>query len=166
MRWFLAVLLAAVGAWGLALPARLLAAPTLPAPALSPLPALAAPHTAYYPPATEPITREAGPGRYAGTYAAVLPAADSPGRVMTLTLYPGGTVRWVTDYGKGTPILELGRWEANPDGTVTVRIHGQEGREYEQTVAIVFRLDGNRLVSTQWDKGLYGTAGVRFTRVR
>lgn len=60
----------------------------------------------------------------AGIYTSdVLPAADSPGLVQTLALFDTGEAQNTLNYLNGeAPAVELGSWEDNEDGTITLVI--------------------------------------------
>lgn len=103
---------------------------------------------------------------YAGTYKALLPAASSPGRDITLTLNADGTVQLSTDYlNDEAPIVEIGTWEANADGTATVTLTGRpDGLVYDNPVIITFTLEDGELTAVVYDVNLYGSEGLRLTK--
>jgi uncharacterized lipoprotein NlpE involved in copper resistance len=79
---------------------------------------------------------------YVGVYHADLPAADSPGRSVTLTLAADGTAQIISDYQNGEPpIVEVGAWTPNADGGVRVAITGQTTRTYDTPVEYQAMLD-------------------------
>src|SRR5262245_36951214 len=48
-----------------------------------------------------------------GTYSAILPAADAPGRVVTLQLLPNGDATLTTQsIGQDDSVIEIGKWTA------------------------------------------------------
>jgi heat shock protein HslJ/uncharacterized lipoprotein NlpE involved in copper resistance len=114
--------------------------------------------------ATETVTASAGAtttSDFVGTYVASLPAASSPGRAITLTVAADGAATMTTDYQNGeAPLVELGNWVDNGDGTATVTLTGQESSTYEVPVEIVFALDAGTLTATTYDQTLYGTEGL------
>ena len=86
--------------------------PAAPTPAPTPVPT----------PAT-PAAQEAAVASpdYVGTFTASLPAADSPGRIVTAELAEDGSVQVTSDYQNGQPpIVETGTWQLNADGGLTV----------------------------------------------
>lgn len=98
---------------------------------------------------------------FAGVYTAELPSASSPGRVLSLTLAVDGSVTFATDYlNDEPPIVEVGEWAANEDGTATVTLTGQAERAYDEPVLIVFALDGATLTAVEYDQSLYGAEGL------
>lgn len=103
---------------------------------------------------------------FAGTYKATLPAAASPGRDITLTLNPDGTIEWSTDYLNGeAPILEMGTWESNANGTATVTLTGRpDGLVYENPDVITFILVNGELIAVAYDINTYGSQGLQLTR--
>jgi uncharacterized lipoprotein NlpE involved in copper resistance len=94
----------------------------------------------------------------------VLPAASSPGRQMSLVFYDDGSAEMTTDYmNEEPPIVELGEWSGNDDDTVTLTLTGRPDRAYDPPVAITFEIDGDQLISTEWDENLYGSEGLVLT---
>jgi hypothetical protein len=103
---------------------------------------------------------------FAGIYKAMLPAASSPGRDITLDLKPDGSVELSTDYLNGeAPIVEIGTWQDNNDGTATVTLTGRPGGQvYNTPNVITFRLVKGELIAVVYDINLYGSEGLRLTR--
>ncbi len=103
---------------------------------------------------------------FAGTYKAMLPAASSPGRDITLNLKPDGSVELSTDYLNGeAPIVEIGTWQDDNDGTATVTLTGRPGGQaYDTPNVITFRLVKGELIAVVYDINLYGSEGLRLTR--
>jgi hypothetical protein len=103
---------------------------------------------------------------FAGTYKAMLPAASSPGRDITLDLKPDGSVELSTDYLNGeAPIVEIGTWQDNNDGTATVTLTGRPGGQvYDAPDVITFRLVKGELIAVVYDISLYGSEGLQLTR--
>lgn len=95
-----------------------------------------------------------------------LPAASSPGRVITLTLYDDGSLEMSTDYmNDEPPIVEVGTWEQGDDDTLTVTLTGQADRAYDEPVVITFAQDGELLEAVEYDTSLYGSEGLTLTEV-
>lgn len=106
------------------------------------VPATPAP-TAVPAPAT-PAAEEAAVAspEYIGTFTASLPAADSPGRIVTAELAEDGSVQVTSDYQNGQPpIVETGTWQANADGGLTVTLIEQDGQAYFEPQAFQVMLD-------------------------
>jgi LysM repeat protein len=103
---------------------------------------------------------------FAGTYEATLPSASSPGRDITLTLSPDGTVERSTDYlNDEAPIVEIGTWEAHADGTATVTLTGRpDGLVYENPDIITFILVNGELIAVDYDLNIYGSEGLQLTK--
>jgi len=103
---------------------------------------------------------------FTGTYKALLPAASSPGRDITLTLNLDGTVERSTDYLNGEPpILETGTWEANGDGTATVTLTGRPDEVAYQTADVItFVLEAGELIAVAYDVNAYGSEGLQLTK--
>jgi uncharacterized lipoprotein YbaY/uncharacterized lipoprotein NlpE involved in copper resistance len=99
---------------------------------------------------------------FVGTYTAMLPAASSPGRAITLTLSADGTAQLSTDYLNGeAPIVEIGDWQDNGDGTATVTLTGRaDGTVYEAPNVIKFKLENATLTAVEYDQTLYGSEGL------
>ena len=93
-----------------------------------------------------------------------LPAASSPGRVITLTLYDDGSLEMSTDFlNDEPPIVEVGTWEQGDDDTLTVTLTGRPDRTYDEPVVIVFAQDGATLDAVEYDTSLYGSEGLSLT---
>ena len=93
----------------------------------------------------------------AGVYTARLPAADASALVVTLWLQPGGPATLESVYiGKPRTPSQTGVWSASGD-EVTVRLDGQ-------AQPLVFTIAEGRLVAKQWDRTLYGDAGLTLGR--
>jgi hypothetical protein len=92
-----------------------------------------------------------------GNYLTNLPAADAAGRVITLTLVADQSASLTTDYmGKGV-VVQTGKWaSAGQDVVVTLTKQGATVINQE----ITFQLQGKDLVTTKWDKALYGSVGL------
>ncbi len=98
-----------------------------------------------------------------GAYGGILPAADSPGRIVNLELALDGTATMTTQFiGRGAPIVENGTWVARDDEAV-VTFTVREGAPEDNR--ITWRLEGNQLVSTVYDLAQYGTEGLTLTRI-
>jgi uncharacterized lipoprotein NlpE involved in copper resistance len=111
-------------------------------------------------------TGAAQPADFVGTYAASLPAASGPGRQVTLVLNADNTVQLSTDFQNGKPpIVEVGTWQDNGDGTVTVMLTGRaDGTPFNQPDVITFGLQGNELRAIAWDTNVYGSEGLTLTK--
>jgi uncharacterized membrane protein/heat shock protein HslJ len=94
-----------------------------------------------------------------GRYVSRLPAADSPGRVITLTLEEDKSVRMSHDYlNNKPPIVQTGTWESHRDGFVTVWLTKQDGRPISES--IIFKVQGQVLEAVGYDKNLFGSEGL------
>ncbi|MCB9078395.1 MAG: YbaY family lipoprotein [Anaerolineaceae bacterium] len=102
---------------------------------------------------------ETAAAAFAGIYTASLPAADTPGRDMTLTLDANGAAARTIDYLNGkAPIEENGAWQDNGDGTATVTLTGRPGLESPDV--ITYRLTGDTLTAIDYDLEVYGAEGL------
>jgi uncharacterized lipoprotein YbaY len=98
----------------------------------------------------------------AGTYSANLPAADGPGRILTLTLRPDGTAELVTEYvGKGDAIHSAGKWRQD-GGDIRVQLLDAGGDS--DGGPLTWTLVTDRLVPKSWDKSRYGEYGLPMKR--
>lgn len=105
-------------------------------------------------------------GNWAGWYKAFRPAASSPGIDSSLLLAFDQSVRWVQDsLNEEPPLVEVGAWQANADGTVTVTITGREGGAAAAPQTIVFALEEGLLTAVDYDEARYGSAGLAFYSV-
>jgi len=94
----------------------------------------------------------------------LLPSADTPGRIISVALSEDGGAAMATDYLNGEePILELGEWEENGDGTLTLTLTGREDAVYDEPVVIVFAYDDNTLTAVDYDQELFGEEGLTLT---
>ncbi len=102
---------------------------------------------------------------FSGTYTATLPAADTPGRAMILTLNPDGSATMSTDYLNGQPaIVETGTWQVNDDGTVTTSFT-QVGENMLATPDVItFAQQDNALVAVEFDPEAYGSEGLTLVK--
>jgi hypothetical protein len=100
------------------------------------------------------------PDEFVGVYTASLPAADSPGRDVTVALEADGSVVVTSDYlNNQPPIVETGMWSSNSSGTVTVVLTAQGDQQYFEPRAYLVGLEAGELL-------VMGEAGqvVRFAR--
>ncbi len=89
-----------------------------------------------------------------------LPAASSPGRVIELVLLDDGSAAMRTDYlNDEAPLVEVGVWEEGAD-IVTVTLTGSRDQEYDAPVVIVFAVEDDQLVATEYDAALFGEEGL------
>jgi uncharacterized membrane protein/heat shock protein HslJ len=94
-----------------------------------------------------------------GKYVAKLRAADSPVRVITLTLEQDNVARMSHDYlNNRPPILQTGTWKTHRDGFVTVWLTNQDGRSISEN--IIFQIQGQLLEAAGYDKNLFGSKGL------
>lgn len=87
------------------------------------------------------------PAEYVGVYTASLPAADTPGRDITVALEAEGSVVVTSDYlNDQPPIVETGTWSANPSGAVTVVLTQQGDQQYFEPRSFLVGLEGDELL--------------------
>lgn len=96
----------------------------------------------------------------------ILPAADTPGRVISLALADDGGAALATSYLNDEPaVVEDGYWVENDDGTLTVTLVGNEDEEYAEPTVITFELADDTLTAVDYDETLYGEAELTLTLV-
>lgn len=96
-----------------------------------------------------------------------LPAASSPGRIITLTIFDDGTLTFDTDYLNDEPVvMQVGTWEENADGTLTITITGTADETYAEPDVITFATDGNQIVAVEYDEAQWGSEGLTLTEQR
>jgi basic membrane protein A len=103
---------------------------------------------------------------FSGTYSASMPAASGPGRQVVLTLNADGSAEFSTDFQNGKPpIVEVGTWQDNGDGTAMLTLTGRaDGTPYMTPDVITFGLQGNELRAIAWDQNVYGSEGLSLTK--
>lgn len=95
----------------------------------------------------QPAEVEALPAEFVGVYTATLPAADSPGRDVTVALEADGVVTVTSDYlNDQPPIVETGAWSANPSGTITVLLTQQGDQRYFEPRSFLVGLEDDELL--------------------
>jgi hypothetical protein len=96
-----------------------------------------------------------------------LPAASSPGRILTLTLFDDGAFVLETDYLNDEPVVtEVGDWEINDDETqLTISITGNEEEEYSEPEMLVFEEEGDQIVAVEYDESVWGSEGLTLTLI-
>ncbi len=94
-----------------------------------------------------------------------LPAASSPGRILTLTLFDDGAFVLETDYLNDEPVVaEFGDWEINDDETrLTLSITGNEEEEYSEPEVLVFEEADDQIVAVEYDESVWGSEGLTLT---
>jgi hypothetical protein len=101
------------------------------------------------------------------TYVSVMPAASGGGtRVLSLRLFEDGSATWDTLFHNDEPpIEELGTWEDNGDGTITVTITGREDRTYDEPNVVVFQSAEGQLTAVEYDESMFGSEGLQLRSV-
>jgi uncharacterized lipoprotein NlpE involved in copper resistance len=111
-------------------------------------------------------SEDSAPGETAAPVAVyksdTLPAADSPGRVITLSLYEDGAAEMTTDFLNDAPlIVETGTWERPEDGKLTVTLTSSEDQgEYASPIVIGFDDADGMLTAVDYDQSLFGSEGL------
>ena len=110
---------------------------------------------------TDP-TATATPGIEGYYQSDVLPAADSPGLQVALILYDDGSAEVYSDYlNDEPPIIEVGEWAQNDDGTLTLTVTGTTEVTYQQPISLTFQVsDDGALVVPGEAGGPFGEAGL------
>ena len=91
-----------------------------------------------------------------------LPAGDSPGRVITLSLYEDGRAEMTTDFLNDQPlIVETGTWDSSEEGKLTITLtHSADQGEYAVPVVISFDAKDGTLTAVDYDQFLWGSEGL------
>lgn len=107
------------------------------------------------------IAQEAATGE---TYLAIRPSASSAYQTIALRLNDDGSAEMTTDFHNDEPaIVEIGTWQDNGDGTLTVTLTGREDETYDPPVVTNFAQDGDALISVDAEDR-YGADGLRLRR--
>lgn len=107
-------------------------------------------------PATTPATPN-----LAGTYTAQLPAADTPGRKVSLVLGADHSATMSTDYmNNQPPATQSGKWELTEDGMLDVTFVSDSG----DTTTMSFHPAGTELHMMNAEAAGYGDMGMTLTR--
>lgn len=87
------------------------------------------------------------PEQFVGVYSASLPAADSPGREVTVDLAADGSAQVTSDYQNNQPpIVETGAWSGDASGAASVMLTAQDGQPYFEPNTFTLALEGDELV--------------------
>jgi heat shock protein HslJ len=105
--------------------------------------------------------------RFFGVYQASLPSASGMGRALALTLSLDWAAILLSDYNNDeAPIVEVGDWTYNPDGTITVTLSGRmDGTLYDAPETLTFELTDDQLTATAWDEAVWGSEGLTMTKL-
>ena len=94
----------------------------------------------------------------------LLPAGDSKGHTLTLTLNDDSSATLATDAMDGKdPIVEVGEWHQSKKGNIVLDLSGTQDKKYNKPVELVFKSDGDQLITVGYDKKLYGKDGFTLT---
>jgi hypothetical protein len=118
---------------------------------------------------TEEPTEEAAAGAPMAVYRSeTLLAADSPGRVITLSLYEEGSrAEMATDFLNDTPpFVDVGTWESTQEGRLTVTLtHSADQGEYATPIVIDFDDANGTLTAVNYDEMSFGSEGLTLQAV-
>lgn len=93
-----------------------------------------------------------------------VPLADGADHQITLTLNEDGTVEMTTDSQNGKePLVEEGTWHQSKKGNIVVDLTSAANKKYKKAIEIVFKIDGDQLITVGFDKKLYGKDGFTLT---
>jgi heat shock protein HslJ len=98
------------------------------------------------------------------TYVTLLPSADRGPRTITLYLSPDGKAEFTTRMEQETPIAQTGVWKDSGPNTVAVTLTEQSGVKMAHPTAITFQREGANLIAVQYDKNLFGQAGLKLNQ--
>lgn len=134
-----------------------------PTPQVEPSPQEAAPEES-----PEDVGQEVDTEAIAGTFVAELPAAGIAEQRLQLDLAADGVAQLTTDPLSGEPArIEIGTWQAYPDGTLTVVLTTRIGAPSEgPPTTFVLSVEGDTLVATEYDAEAIGADALKFTRAR
>lgn len=92
----------------------------------------------------------------------VIPTGDDSGLQISLTLYEDGSAEAVSDLlTDEPPIVEVGTWEQNDNGSVTLTLTGTKTENYAEPVVLVFELDDDGALSIPGvEGGAFGSEGL------
>ena len=100
-----------------------------------------------------------------GTYAAELPAADTPGRAFTLSLNADNTASMSVDYKNGEPaVVQSGSWTVEPTSNNVQVTLTREPAGTGQPEIMSFAMTADTLALTNWMDLNYGEGGLRLVR--
>lgn len=102
------------------------------------------------------------PESLTGEYEALLPAADAPGRKVTLSLRADTTAELITEVPGREIVRQAGRWSSLPP-QVRFDFRPESGRRRE---SLTWTIHGDQLLPLIWDKAEYGERGPVMRRVR
>jgi heat shock protein HslJ len=101
----------------------------------------------------------------AGRYVAALPAADSPGRQLTLSLTPEGSASLTTDFKNGKPpIVESGTWGDAGAGRIALTLTRRGTRQLPAPDVLNLSVAGDTLTAIDLDQARWGSVNVSFVR--
>lgn len=94
----------------------------------------------------------------------VISTTDGKEHQYSLTLNDDGSAEMSTDSMDGKdPLLEVGTWHQSKKGNIVVDLSGTKDKKYKKALEVVFKLDGDQLVTVGYDKKLYGNDGFTLT---
>lgn len=85
-----------------------------------------------------PAMQEATAGATQVWMSDVYPAADAPGMLQMVALYPNHAAEVVSIYLTKGAMVEVGTWEAGDDGASIVTLTGNSERKYDEPVTMTF----------------------------
>jgi hypothetical protein len=101
-----------------------------------------------------------------GTYIALRPAASSALQTISLTLSEDGSAEMTTDFHNDEePIIEIGTWEENGDGTILLTLTGRADESYEEPTEVTFQVEDGILASVDAEER-YGSEGLQLRLAR
>lgn len=110
-----------------------------------------------------PVVPVQSDSKLVGSYGGILTTADGTGSIVTLELGLDGTTTLVTQsLSTGAQTVEHGTWAA--DGESARATFSQRDGQPEDN-RIVWMLQGDQLISTEFSKTEYGTVGLPLARV-
>lgn len=98
------------------------------------------------------------PANAAGIYEARFPAADSPGRTITLNLRGDGSATLITAFDGRDPIARRGQWKQT-DAVIRLDLESPPD-------TLVWTLTADGLTPRSWNKATYGATGLTLHRAQ
>ncbi|MCD6319462.1 MAG: copper resistance protein NlpE N-terminal domain-containing protein [Candidatus Desulfofervidaceae bacterium] len=102
-----------------------------------------------------------------GTYAAKLPSASGMGRIAIIHLFANGNAMRTNIYiGKPkSDYIENGVWEMKGKTLIVTLTIEKDNAGIEKKKVLKFKLEGNNLISTQYDEKPFGESEIKFTKI-
>lgn len=113
-----------------------------------------------------PTSDAATAGDATGSYLGAAEGGERAGARVALDLAADGVAQMVCTFAADrAPVVEIGTWQGYADGSLSVVLETRIGEvESQRPTTLVLAPEGDDLVATDFDPGLFGEAGLRMTR--